>query len=286
MQTWLSVAALLAGATMWGVVWYPMRLLEAAGVSGLWLTLLLYAAAVVAGFPLAGREIHWFARRPVLLSGLGLSAGWTNIAFILAILDGNILRVLLLFYLSPVWATALGWLILKERVNRGAVLVLVVALAGAGLMLWQPGAEFPWPRDGADWLALSSGFGFAVSNLFVRYGAEIPVPLKSLSVWLGVVALAALLIAVLGSPHPSITPGIAAGIVGLGWFGTVVMTVLVQYGVSRMPVHRSAIILLFELVAGALSQQLLTTETMSLREWSGGALVVAAAFLSAWREKE
>ncbi len=280
------MAALLAGATMWGVVWYPMRLLEAAGVSGLWLTLLLYTAAAVAGIALAGREIRWFARRPLLLSGLGLSAGWTNIAFILAVLDGNILRVLLLFYLTPVWATALGWLVLREHVNRGAVLVLVVALAGAGLMLWRPGNDFPWPHGAADWLALSSGFAFAVSNLFVRYGADIPVALKSFSVWLGVVVLATLLIAVLGRPHPLMTPGVAAGIVALGWFGIVVMTVLVQYGVSRMPVHRSAIILLFELVAGALSQQLLTTETMSLREWSGGALVVAAAFLSAWREKE
>jgi drug/metabolite transporter (DMT)-like permease len=63
------------------------------------------------------------------------------------------------------------------------------------------------------------------------------------------------------------------------------MTMLVQYGVSHMPVHRSAIILLFELVAGAISQQLLTNETMSALEWGGGVLVVAAALLSAWREK-
>mgnify|MGYP000358529859 CR=1 FL=1 len=39
----------------------------------------------------------------------------------------------------------------------------------------------------------------------------------------------------------------------LGVCGFLVMTMSVFYGVTRMPVHRSAVILLFELVAGALS---------------------------------
>jgi drug/metabolite transporter (DMT)-like permease len=124
-----------------------------------------------------------------------------------------------------------------------------------------------------------------VSNLFVRYGSEIPVSLKSLSAWIGVVLLATLVVGMQGIAVPSVTPELVLGVLALGWFGTVVMTMLVQYGVSHMPVHRSAIILLFELVAGASSQQLLTNETMTALEWGGGALVVAAALLSAWREK-
>jgi drug/metabolite transporter (DMT)-like permease len=285
-QGWLPVSALLAGSTMWGVVWYPMRALESAGLDGAWLTALVYAAATVAGVGLARRELHWFARRPWLLTGLAISAGWTNLAFVLAVLDGNIMRVLLLFYLSPVWAVVLGWWVLKEEVNGAAVAVLVIALAGAALMLWRPGSAFPWPRDVTDWLALSSGFAFAVSNLFVRYGAQIPVSLKSLSAWMGVVALAMVLIAVQEIPLPHLSTGIVLGSVALGWFGTVVMTLLVQFGVSHMPVHRSAIILLFELVAGAISQQVLTNESLSAMEWGGGLLVVAAALLSAWRRTD
>jgi drug/metabolite transporter (DMT)-like permease len=39
--------------------------------------------------------------------------------------------------------------------------------------------------------------------------------------------------------------------------------------------------LLFELVAGAVSQQLLSNEVMTLTEWLGGSLIVLAAYLSA-----
>ncbi len=67
----------------------------------------------------------------------------------------------------------------------------------------------------------------------------------------------------------------------LGIFGILLMTTLVQYGVTHMPVHRSAVISLIELVAGAVSQQLLTDAVVTVREWVGGALIVIGAYLSA-----
>jgi drug/metabolite transporter (DMT)-like permease len=63
--------------------------------------------------------------------------------------------------------------------------------------------------------------------------------------------------------------------------GILVMTVLVQYGVTHMPVHRSAVIALVELIAGAVSQQLLTDEVVTVREWVGGGLIVIGAYLAA-----
>src|SRR3989304_9360243 len=95
------VAALLTGACLWGVIWYPMRLLEGGGLGGIWLTLTLYGAALVASLPRTAKAIPEFTRRPGMLALLMLAARWTNIAFVEAVLEGNILRVLLLFYLSP-----------------------------------------------------------------------------------------------------------------------------------------------------------------------------------------
>ena len=42
----LPVLSLLFTATLWGVVWYPLRLLEEQGLVGAWSALISYAAAL------------------------------------------------------------------------------------------------------------------------------------------------------------------------------------------------------------------------------------------------
>ena len=275
------MASILLGASLWGVIWYPLRLLETGGFGGVWLTLTLYATAFVASLPFTWRALPEFARRPWLLLLLMLAAGWTNIAFVEAVLQGNILRVLLLFYLSPLWTVIMGRIVLGERLSRIALISLLLAMGGALIMLWDPNMGVPWPRDTADWFALSAGFAFAVSNVLVRKMDDISVQMKSASVWAGVVLLALIMIPLLQLETPRLSHGIFAGALALGLFGILIMTVLVQYGVSHLPVHRSAVLALIELVAGALSQQLLTDEIVSLREWAGGALILVGAYLSA-----
>jgi drug/metabolite transporter (DMT)-like permease len=277
----LPVLSLLAGATLWGLVWYPMRLLESGGLEGLWLVLVLYAAALTCGLAWAGPRLRAFAQAPGWSLLLMVTAGWTNLAFVLAIVDGNVLRVLLLFYLSPLWAVAFGWWVLDERPNRAGLASLVVAMSGAFLMLWNPTVGFPWPQHRADWLALSSGVAFAMSNVAVRKATALSIAAKSAAAWLGVVLMSAVLIAFVHPIAPAIGLPVAFGAVALGVFGIFTMTALVQYGVTHMPVHRSAVILLFELIVGALSQQLLTDELVTLREWVGGALIVVGAYLAA-----
>jgi len=275
------VVTLLLGAAMWGVIWYPMRLLEAAGLSGLWLSLLIYAAALGVSLPVTARRWREGLAYPGILGGLALTAGWTNIAFILAIIDGNVMRVLLLFYLSPLWAVLMGWSFLGERISGLSLATLLLAMVGALMMLWNPELGLPWPREAADWLALTSGMAFAASNVLVRKGQAISLAAKVGYTWTGVTVLAVILILLQHQPLPVLGPATLAGALGLGIGGILAMTVLVQYGVTRMPVHRSAVILLFELVAGAVSQQLLTHEVMSWWEWAGGALIIAAAYVSA-----
>lgn len=282
---WLAVNALLLAATMWGLLWYPMRLLEQAGLPGLWATLVAYAVASAAGVLFGFRYLGEFVRYPLWLLGLAAAAGWCNVAFILAIIDGTVVRVVLLFYLSPLWTVLLGRLFLGEHIDRAAVLVLTVAMAGAALMLWDPAMGAPWPQDGTDWMAISSGFAFAINNVIVRGSGHIALAAKTNAAWLGGAVLAGVWIVVFGAAVPDPGPQPWWGAVAVGLFGIVVMTVTVQYGVTHMPVRRSAIILLFELVVAAISAQLLAQEALLAREWLGGALIVAAAVIAArWKE--
>jgi drug/metabolite transporter (DMT)-like permease len=277
----LAVLSLLLSATLWGVVWYPLRLLESAGLSGLWVSLAAYAAALLLGLPVLWRMLRGGLPGGRLLLLMALASGWLNVSFILAMLDGTVVRVLLLFFLSPLWSLLLARLLLGERLRPGSLGLLVLALAGALVMLWNPAVGWPWPQEAADWLALSSGFAFALTNVLARRLEGVSVPIKTVASWCGVLAVALAGLALIQPPWPAVGPGPWLGAVLLGWFGFVIMTLAVLYGVSRLPVQRSAIILPVELVAGALSAWWLANETVYWQEWIGGALIVTAAFMSA-----
>jgi drug/metabolite transporter (DMT)-like permease len=275
------VLVLLWAATFWGVVWYPLRLLEAAGLSGLWTTWVIFTVAALPGLWMAWQHRRVLWEHPGLLLLIALVNGWLNTAFVLAVLDGNVVRVLLLFYLSPLWSTLLGWWWLGEKPSRFGLATLGLAMVGALLMLWNPQLGFPWPQDQSDWLAISAGLGFSISNVVVRRLKHLPVIVKATVTWWGVVVVAGIWLLLTQAPMPTISNNAWVGAVLLGGIGIFTASLALVYGVKKMPVHRSAVILLFELVAGAVSSQLLTNEIVTVIEWSGGALIILAAYLSA-----
>jgi drug/metabolite transporter (DMT)-like permease len=276
----LPILALLATAFFWGLLWYPMRWLAVHGVPGLWGTGILFASALLVGSPMLWRYRAQLTARPALLLGLMLANGWCNTAFILAVLDGQVVRVLLLFYLSPIWAVLLARILLGERMPSQALLTLSLAMSGALIILWQPSLGIPWPRGYADWMAISSGLGFAFSNVLVRMGQDLAIGLKVVSAWLGVTLLTGVLLlsGFGGQIEWSFTPVLVA--VVLGMVGIVMMSVCLMFGVTRMPVHRSAVILLFEVMVGAVSAQWLAHEGLGMRELLGGILILGAAWLA------
>lgn len=281
----MPVSGLLYAAGFWGLVWYPLRYLESLGLAGIWQTLISYAAAVVVLLPF-GRGGDGWRRHTGDVVVLGLASGWCNLAFILAMLDGTVVRVLLLFYLSPVWAVLFGRWLLGERLTAGAAALLALAMSGAVLMLWDPALRHPWPADAADWLALSSGIAFALSNVMVRRLRGVGLVAKTFSAWAGAVVVAALAVAVLDEPLPEVPARAWGGAVMLGVLGFFSATFALQYGVSHLPVQRSSVILLFELVVGALSAALVGGERLDSREWIGGLVIVAAGYAVARRKGE
>ncbi|NWG76404.1 MAG: EamA family transporter, partial [Rubrivivax sp.] len=122
--------ALTFNAFVWGVSWWPFRQLQDAGLHPLWATALIYALAAAAiGAARAGvwREI---ARHPGLWV-LVLASGTTNAAFNWAVTIGDVVRVVLLFYLMPLWAVLLARVLLGERLGALALARVALALAGA-----------------------------------------------------------------------------------------------------------------------------------------------------------
>jgi drug/metabolite transporter (DMT)-like permease len=277
--------ALLYGATYWGLVWYPTRWLEGLGMQGAWLTLIGYATAALVFFPFARLSVAGLSRQAPEIFGLFLAAGWTNVAFVLAVLEGEVVRVVLLFYLSPVWTVLLGRWLLHEHLTWRTLLMLGLGLGGALVMLWDP-ALGRVPLNRADLLAASAGFAFAINNVLTRRITALGVRSKTQVAWLGVVAVSLLAIAVLSPAIPE-APAIAWwAAVALGLFGFLLSTLAVTYGVTHMPVQRSAVIMLFELIVGAVSAWWLANELISLQEWLGGCLILASAMIAIFQEED
>lgn len=281
--SFLPAWALLFGAAGWGIAWYPYRMLAQGGVDGIWGSLLTYGLALALGvalFPRHARSLWPVAPLALLMAG---AIGWSNLAYVVGVLEGEVMRVVLLFYLAPLWTVPLAWLLLGERLDARGLGVIALAFGGAMAMLWRPDLGLPWPAARADWLGLVAGVLFALGNVLVRKLQALTDPAKSILIWAGVTVAAAAHLpqsAVTASGAWAAAGANAGWIAGLG-VALVAMGLALQYGLARLPANRAIVILLFELVIAAAASHWLAGERLRPQDWLGGALIVAATLASA-----
>ncbi|MEG0446793.1 MAG: EamA family transporter, partial [Comamonas sp.] len=134
MHSPLPVFALLFNALIWGLSWWPFRLMHEAGLHPLWATALMYALVLTGLIALRPASLKQAWQYPVLLL-LAASSGLNNVAFNWAVTVGDVVRVILLFYLMPAWAVLLAWKLLGERPTPAALLRLLLAFGGVVLVL-------------------------------------------------------------------------------------------------------------------------------------------------------
>jgi drug/metabolite transporter (DMT)-like permease len=209
-----------------------------------------------------------------------LAAGWANLGYVLAMLEGEVMRVLLLFYLAPLWTVLLARLLLGERLNRHGYGVIALSLSGALVMLWQPEAGWPLPQNAAEWMGLTAGMSFALTNVLVRRADQLSIEFKSACIWFGSAALT--LIAMLALGQGGNLRLVTEWWWLLGLLGIVLCatSLIVQFGLSNLSATRAIVLLLFELVFAAVASWLLADEAMGLRETLGALLIASASLLS------
>jgi drug/metabolite transporter (DMT)-like permease len=280
----LPVLAILIAATAWGSVWYPYRLLNEAGIGGGLASILTYLPGLLVLWWLnARRSVAWWPLWRGLLF-LALATGWTNLSYVLAVLHGEILRVMLLFYLAPVWTLLLAWWMLGERPDRRGYVVFVLALAGAWVML-DVGHGLPLPTNAGEWFGLGSGIGFALANILSRQLAVVPEGVRSLWIFVGVLVVSAP-IALYELGLPTAAASVAAIPDEWAWIGVIAVTLFlathaVQFGLARISPNRVIVILLFELIVVAVTGVWWANEVISMNEWIGGVMILAATGVTA-----
>jgi len=287
-----AAAALVFNAFVWGTSWWPLRRLQDAGVHPLWATALTFTVASLAIAAVRPRAVEQVLRTPALWV-LVVAAGCTNAAFNWAIVIGDVVRVVLLFYLMPLWTVLLARVILGERLTRVAGLRIALGTVGALIVLWPDashvaatdGIALPLPRSLADWLGVVGGFSFALNNVMLRREANRPEEGRSLAMFAGGALVAGALAAALSAqgaiapvPPPSL-PWLALALAVTVAF--VASNLSLQYGAARLPANGTAVVMLTEVLFASLSAVALGGGVLTPRLAVGGALIVAAALLAA-----
>ncbi|WP_373019677.1 DMT family transporter [Thiomicrorhabdus sp.] len=279
------VAVLFVASILWGLTWLPLKYLNQLGFDGLPLTLFVYLLIFIIMIPWVWNQRHYVKTHWKVLIGVALLGGGAQLAFNTALIYGDVIRVMVLFYLVPIWGVLGGRIFLHEQVDNWRWLGVGLAIIGAFLIVGGFNA-FISPPSWIDVLALLSGFLFAMNNVVFRASQDVPVKIKLTSMFFGAVALAGGAVLMSGD-SVSVDQGWEAwGVLFL--YAAVWMMIAnfaTQWAVTQMETGRSSIIVIMELVTAVVSASLILGETMAPVEMVGGSFILLAALIEASRAK-
>lgn len=284
----LPSLGIACGAALWGLFWIPVRGIEAAGVPAYWTSTVVFAAGAIVLLPLVlprlGRSAA-HARQillPAMLAGLAFALYTVSLALT------DVVRALLLFYLSPLWSTLLGVVVLKERLTVNRIVGLLLAFAGLYVVLVVD-SGWPMPRNTGDWFALLSGicWSFASVRLF-QDGARLIV--EKVVVFMACALLMSLVLTLWSQGNLDGLPGFGELRLAWHWIALVAVlmlpvTFLTIWPATVLSPARVGMLLLMELVVGVSTAALLLDEPFGAREISGTLLILAAGIVEVVREQ-
>ena len=270
-------AVIAISGALWGLYWIPVRYLEDRGVGVVWMTLGLFLVALAMFVPVLVRHPPARAVFTPRMLVTGLLTGGSFVLYSVSIVLTEVVTAILLFYLSPVWATVLGRLLLGERFTVSRLAALVLGLGGLWVVL---GGEsgLPLPRNLGDWCALTAGVTWAFGTLRVHQDAAVSPIAHTAALFVGgtvVIAILALLPA-LEAPVPAVTAPAAATVLAVA-----VLSVLsaggILWGARLISPGRAGLLLMMEVITGLASAALLAGEPFGTVQIVGSTLIMAAA---------
>ncbi|MCH8036836.1 MAG: EamA family transporter, partial [Proteobacteria bacterium] len=152
LETRAKLACALAGV-VWGLFWIPLRAMDEAGITGAWATAMLYFWPFVLLLPLAAWRWRRVRRGGFGLQLTGLITAASLVLYADALIYTEVIRAMLLFYLTPVWSTLLARIFLKEPITGVRWVAIALGLSGI-LVIFGVATGIPWPRNIGAWMGL------------------------------------------------------------------------------------------------------------------------------------
>jgi drug/metabolite transporter (DMT)-like permease len=280
--TGAAALATLAGAVLIGLAPIAVRLSDLGpAATNLWRFIfalpILAAWAAQAPAP-SRRDLAW-------LLGAGVLFGVELNLWAFALMQTTIANATLLTNMTPVFAAAFGWFAFKERLGWGALGGGAIALGGAVILtlarahasVGPSTVEAGWIGDA---LALTAALGYAGYFLILRAIGD-RVSVGAVMLWASLTGAAFTLALCLVTREP-LLPHSWQGwtlLVGLGVVVQVGGQGLIAYGVGRLPIVVSTVLLWTQPVAAAALSWIMFDEALGPAALFGGALVLAGIYI-------
>jgi len=218
-----------------------------------------------------------------------LLAGFAFALYIASLNLTDVVRAIMLFYLTPLWSTLLGMLFLKERLTPNRVVALLLAFAGLYVVLVVENG-LPWPRNTGDWFALLSGLCWSVASVkLFQDGARLV--LEKAITFVVCALFMSLLLILWQQGDLSGMPGRGPLLAGAFWIALIALLMLPITWMTIWPTTllspgRVGMLLLVEVLVGVSSAALLLDEPFGLRELSGATLIISAGVVEVLRQQK
>ncbi len=280
-------AAIALGAGIWGLFWIPLRYLDQHGVEGPWAVALTLSAGMLIAVPLAiwksrkSRKSRWW------FSCFGTTIGLATVLYFAAVILSDVVRVVFLFYLLPIWATLLARVLYREQLRLRKLMAVCIAFLGLFMLLGGNGG-LPLPQNLGDWFALVSGFLWALSLTLIRGNPELDPYVSASTPFVFGAPLALLLGFFLLHTAPASVQGLPE-LADVGsllpisiLFGCIVLwpSLFAQvWGARLVAAPTAALLTMTEILVATFSAWLLIGSSLTPVAILGGGLIVCAAVL-------
>ena len=216
------------------------------------------------------------------LTGLLIGGGF--ICYALSFLLTDVVRALILFYMSPVWTTIFEIFFLKKKPGWDRAITLSLALGGLWLVFSKE-TIIPLPQNAGDWIALAGGAIFAAGLIrleIIKTDGVFPIIFSFF--FYG--ALFNMVIGFFLADYLGEMPPIEAFIsmstflIILSVFYFIPTGIIILWSPSQLGAGLCSILFLSEIVVGVISSSILTNEPFGWREIFGSSLIVIGGILA------
>ena len=286
-SSFLPSAIVLLTGIFWGIYWFPVRALADLGLDGAWGTGAITAMAALLMLPFVLRNSAALRQANALGIASVALGGAAFALYSIGFLYGKVALVVLLWFFSPVWSVLIAKYLLRWHVPKLRLVAIAVGLAGLFIMLGGEG-DLPIPGTLGEWMAFIGGLIWAFATAGMRLKSDLP-PLPAALIF----ALGAAVTSCLFAPFLEAVPSIPAAdvvdilalvaVTGGIWWGLSIAALM--WATLRLDPARVGILLMTEVIFGALTAAAFANESLSTTEIIGGALVILCGLLEVWPAK-